>query len=84
MMIDALRPHRDRHDRADDRALRSPLQIDLRRTDRGKDWIWEDPKRPEDVHPVRDVVGFLCLAAVLVLVLLILSPTLDALFWRFL
>ena len=80
MMIDALRHHRDRHDRGDDRALRSPLQIDLRRTDRGKDWIWEDPKRLEDRHLVRDFVGLLCLAAVLVLVLLILSPTINALF----
>jgi hypothetical protein len=85
MMIDALHHHRDRNDRANDRALRSPLPIDLHCTDRGGNWEnWEDLERPRDLHPVRDVIGLLCLAAVLVLVLLILSPTVDALFWKFL
>jgi hypothetical protein len=75
---------RDGRKRGDDHMNRSPLQIDLH----SAEWkeLQEDWEEAEtrDFHPFGDIFGLLCLFAVFVLALVTLSPTVAALFRRFL
>ena len=53
MIIRALRRHFDRQRHAEDRALHSPAEIDLRSRGRGEDWeSWEAAERREDLRLV--------------------------------
>lgn len=77
------RHHSNRGVHGENYGDRSPLQIDLRPTDWEEEYEnREDAEPHRDVHPIPDLFSLLCLVAVFVLALIVISPVVEALFWK--